>query len=303
MAGEPAEEIIVVVNGPQDGSLELVEARARDDGRVTSLYVPIASKTAALQTGIERATSAVVLMLDDDVVPEPGLVEGHARHHAGGGNQLIVGYMPIPPESRRRPGQYPRDLYRRSYERVCSEYERDRSTILHGLWGGNVSMRRADALRVGLDPLDTMPASYWYHEDRDFGLRCAAAGIEAIFDRALLARHEYRATPQTFLRVARDSGHTRWAVHQTHSEAIGELPGDFYERGAPMPGRLLIRLARHRWAHGPVKAFLRVVTTLAGTLRLFRLESHAGYLMGTIEQQRGALDAAASPFSPGRYSG
>jgi GT2 family glycosyltransferase len=294
LAAEPATEIVAVVNASNDGSLELLESRARDDPRLKPVAIPVASKTAALQAGIERATGNIVLMLDDDVVPQPGLVAGHARHHASKANTVVVGYMPIAPSSPRRRGQFPVDLYRHSYELVCCEYERDPGSILRGLWGGNVSLSREDVLRVGLDPAPTMPIGHWYHEDRDFGLRCAAAGLEGVFDRALLAKHEHRTTPETFLRIARDSGHTRWAIHAGHGETIGPLPEDFYERSVPMPGRLLVRLSRNRTLQGLIRPLLRAITTAAGRLHLFRLETHCGYVLGKIEQQRGALEAAAA---------
>jgi glycosyltransferase involved in cell wall biosynthesis len=294
LAAEPAAEIVVVANGDPDGSTELLEARAREDERLKPLSIPAADKAAALQAGLERACGEVILMLDDDVLAEPGLVAGHARHHAARKNLLVVGYMPIWPPQRRRAGEFPSDLYQRSYERVCNEYESDPSSILRGLWAGNVSLRREDLLRVGPEVEGVLTGGHWYHEDREFGLRCAAAGIEAIFDRALRARHDHRGTGASFLRGARDSGYMRWSIHRAHADSLGPLPADFYQRGAPMPGRLLVRLAQRRRAHGFVQALLRGVTKAAGRLHFFRLETHAGFLMGTIEQQRGAQDAAAS---------
>jgi glycosyltransferase involved in cell wall biosynthesis len=294
LEAEPEAEIIVVVNGTPDGSMELLEERAHRDRRLISVFVPTPGKAAALQSGAERATCEVILMLDDDVVPVPGLVEGHARQHGSHAGSVVIGYMPVDLPSPRRPGQFPLDLYQRSYERVCEEYERDPDSILRGLWGGNVSLRRADLLRVGLEPSDAMPAGYWYHQDRDFGLRCENAGLKGVFDRRLLARHDYRTTPAAFLRVARDSGHTRWAVHASHRETTGPLPADFYGRGVPRPGRLLVRLSRNERARRPIRLLLQGLTRVAGRLHAFRLESHAGFLLGTIEQQRGAQEAAAS---------
>lgn len=294
LAEEPAAEIVVVANGKPDGSLELLEGWARRDERLTPAFTSIPSQMGALQLGAERATGEVVLMLDDDVLAVPGLIEGHARHHAAGRRLVVVGYMPVDMPSPRRPGQFPLDLYSRSYERVCEGYERDPTSILRGLWAGNVSLRREDLLRVGLEPSDAMPTEFWYHRDRDFGLRCEAAGLEAIFDRRLLARHRYRTTPEGFLRVARDSGRTRWGVHASHEETIGPLPADFYERGVPPAGRPLVRLSRNRYARHPIHLLLRNLTRVAGRLHMFRLESRGGFLLGMIEQQRGALDASTA---------
>lgn len=294
LATEPAIEILAVVNDASDGSLELLEAWARQDRRLQPLWLDTPGQAAAQQLGVETASGDVVLILDDDVVPRPGLIEGHTRHHAARVGLVVVGYMPVAKPSPRRSGQYPLDLYDRSYERVCDEYEREPCSILRGLWGGNVSLTREDALRVGLKPSTGMPTGYWYHRDRDFGLRCEAAGLKGVFDRRLLARHDHRVTPEAFLRVARDSGHTRWGVHASHQELAGPLPVDFYEKGVRMPSRMLIRISRNRQARPAVRFLLRALTKIAGQLHFFRLETHAGFVLGTVEQQSGALEAAAS---------
>jgi GT2 family glycosyltransferase len=292
LATEKAHEVLVVVNGGDDGSLALLERRAADDPRLEPVFVPEPSQVGALRAGVERAGGEVALMLDDDVIPEPGLVAGHAKHHAERQGTVVLGYMPVARSARRRPGQYPIDLYSRAYERVCDEYTEDPGSILRGLWAGNVSIGRADFLRVAQIRSEEMPAGYGYHEDRDFGLRCEAAGLAGVFDRGLRARHMLEKSPAAFLAAARSSGRTRAAVHAAHPEAIGELPEDFFEQGMPSPGRTLVRLARAPRMHRPVQALLGALTRIAGALRLWRLESHLGYVMGTVEQQRAARDAA-----------
>ena len=293
LALEPASEIIIVVNGAPDDSLELLEELATEEKRLKPRFSS-GDQTTALQLGAEEASSEVVLMLDDDVVPAPGLVEGHARRHAAGAGLVVVGYMPVHPPSPRRPGQWPIHLYTRSYEKVCEEYERNPGRILEGLWGGNVSLRRSDLLRVGFKPSTEMPVDYWYHRDRDFGLRCMAAGLEGVFDRSLLATHEHQSTSDDFMRVSRDSGHTRWASHAAHTNTIGPLPPYFYERVVRAPARPFVRLSRHEAARVPIQSMLRALVAMAGRLRLFRIESHAGFVLGVIEQQRGSLEAAAT---------
>jgi glycosyltransferase involved in cell wall biosynthesis len=291
LEGEAAKEILVVVNGADDGSLELLEERAARQANLRPVAIDEAGQVLALQAGVERAGGDVVLMLDDDVIPERGLVAAHAESHRGQESLVVVGYMPVAAPRPRRRGQYPVDLYSRAYERVCGEYEHDPSTILRGLWAGNVSIRRSDCIRVGLSPPERASDGYEYHEDRDLGLRCEAAGLDAVFDRRLRARHLYERTPDSFLRTSRNSGASRAAVHRQHAEAIGPLAGDFFQRAVPQPGRLLVRLSRIRPLYRPVRAVLRLLTGIAGALHLFRLESHLGYVLGTVEQQRGAMTA------------
>jgi len=289
---EPFSEVLVVVNGGDDGSLELLEERGAADDRLRPLVIEAAGKPAAVLRGIEEASAEAVLILDDDVLPKAGLAAGHARHHAAGSGLVIVGYMPVASPPRRRPGEFGTELYSRAYERVCDEYAADPGSILDGLWGGNVSLRRADALRVYSDGDTAAPRQHLRHEDRDFGLRCAQLGLTAIFDRELLAEHRHQVTPEKFLATMRRSGEARWAVHHNHGDALGPLPEDFFVRGVPLPGRALVRISGHRRGYRPVRALLAAVTGLAGALHLFRLETHGGWLLGMVEQQKGAREAA-----------
>lgn len=289
---EPFAEVLVVVNGGDDGSAALLRERAAEDDRLRPLTIEEASKPAAAKRGLEEASSDVILILDDDVLPRPGLAAGHARHHAAAGGRVIVGYMPVSLRPHRRRGEFGTDLYSRAYERVCDEYEADPGSILRGLWGGNVSLRRAAALRVYSDQGSAGDREHLRHEDMEFGLQCAQCGLEAVFDRDLLAEHRHRVTPQKFLATMRKSGRARWTVHRNHLDTLGPLPEDFFFREVPLPGRALVRLSRHRHGYRPVRALLGASTALAGALHLFRIETHAGWLLGTVEQQRGALEAA-----------
>jgi glycosyltransferase involved in cell wall biosynthesis len=291
LAEEAAVEVIVVVNGGDDGSMELLEERADAEPALRPLSLEEAGQVLAMQAGVEAATGDVVLLLDDDVIPEPGLVAGHAERHRDDRDLVVLGYMPVAVPHPRRAGQYPVDLYARAYERVCAEYEQDPDTILRGLWAGNVSIRRSDCVRVGLHPDQRPSGGYEYHEDRDLGLRCERAGLHGAFDRGLKARHLYERTPDSFLRVSRNSGASRARVHREHAESIEPLPDDFFEKTVPQPGRTLVRLSRRRRLRAAIHPMLALITHVAGALRLFRLESHLGYVLGTIEQQQGAMSA------------
>jgi glycosyltransferase involved in cell wall biosynthesis len=289
---EPFAEVIAVVNGGDDGSLALLQARATEDPRLRPLEIAAASKPGAVMRAVEEADSEVVLILDDDVLPRPGLAAGHARLHPAGSRRVIVGYMPVARRPRRHRGEYGTDLYSRAYERVCNEYEADPSCILQGLWGGNVSLRREDALRIDFGGSDPVAGRHLRHEDRDFGLRCAELGLEALFDRGLLAEHRHQISPQQFLSTMRSSGRARLIMHRVHLDTLGPLPDDFFLRDLSFPDRVLVQLSRHRRGYRPARALLGACTTLAGFLRLFRLETHTGWLLGVVEQQQGAREAA-----------
>src|SRR5690349_2755212 len=107
-------EVVVVVDGGRDGSLELLERMAAGDARLRPLWIENRGVVGARAAGAEAARGEVVVLLDDDVFAMPGLIAGHARHHAEPG-LVIVGYMPVARPPRPRPGDYPRELYAREY--------------------------------------------------------------------------------------------------------------------------------------------------------------------------------------------
>jgi glycosyltransferase involved in cell wall biosynthesis len=284
-----ASELVVVVDGSTDGSFEWVEERAEDDDRLRAVRTPRVGPAAARDAGVRAASGAVVLLVDDDVIAEPGLVSGHAGVHAREEGLLVAGYMPPPVPAARHAGDFALRLYADEYEQACRSYERDPDAVLLGLWGGNVSLRRGDFLRVQ-ERGDEAPVRY--HEDRDFGLRCRRAGLRPAFDRSLRAVHRHRRDLEGFARDARAQGFGLRVVHDRHADVLGPLPGDAFERGLARPLRLLVRAGRRRragrWAAFAVAAVIRG----AGWARAWRLEERAARLLRRIEQQRGASGTA-----------
>lgn len=171
-AALPADERVVVIESEGDRSSPHDRGqRARD-------------------SGADRARFEVVLALDDDVEPSPGLVSGHARAHAEGEGGLVLGYMPVVDSSAPSPASRTANrLYSETYEHTCALYEADPDQVLLMLWGGHFSLRRDDWLRSreGAAPV---PAGY--HVDREFGLRLRDCAVRGVFARHLVAPHHYR---------------------------------------------------------------------------------------------------------------
>lgn len=285
VADPAADEIVVVDDGSDDGSLQLLEDLAAAHPQLRPVPTRHRGRAAARQLGLERATGEVVLLLDDDVVAAPGLVEGHARAHTGSDGLVVVGYMPIRLPARRRPGDASTYLYAGNYEGSCAACERDPSLVLTGLWGGNVSICRADALRVGMD------SSFTYHEDRDFGLRCMKAGLSGRFDRSLHAEHVHARNIATLRRDARGQGAGRVKIHRVHADVLPPFDGRRFACDLPASlGRVVVACRRPR-----VGTFcagvLAAAAKLAGRLRLWRVETNVVKLLRRVELQRGALDA------------
>ena len=161
LLADPAlHELVVAVDGSTDRTAEWLEQRRSRDPRLTVLRLDNRGVSAARQAGLEAATGDLVLFLDDDVVPVPGLVAGHARRHGPEERVLVQGYTPNDWRRLRRSRRAIARIYRRDYERVCARYEQEPDHILLGFWGGNFSLRRADCQAIGIaNPLFRRGAS------------------------------------------------------------------------------------------------------------------------------------------------
>jgi len=284
-------ELIAVVDGSRDGSLELLQRIAGRHARLVPLFIEHRGEMGARQAGVEAASGDVVLFVDDDVLAEPGLASGHARRHAGQEGLVVVGYIPVELPRSRSAADFATFIYSVEYEGRCRIYKRDPASVLSTLWGGNFSLRRSDYLAIDMPN----PAyAERYHPDREFGLRCLEAGLTGVFDRSLRAKHLHCRSLAAFARDARSQGAARVVLHRLHPASV-ELPAPReFERGLPPLAGALVRWARRPRAHRILGSVLGGLVRVSGAAHAWPLQEAAAKLLRRIEQQRGAVEASAS---------
>jgi glycosyltransferase involved in cell wall biosynthesis len=291
LADRACAELLVVTDGEQPATLTLLRRIAAADPRVRWVINPQTGARGqfARHLGATEARESVLVYIDDDVLAEPGLISGHVAHHNREDGLVVLGYMPVSVADTGRRPDYPMRLYGQGYEWMCERYELDPTEVLRNFWGGNYSLRRADALRA--DAPDSLFTAL-YHADRDFGLRLTRLGLSPRFDRALHASHAYRRSPAEFVRDSRHSGAGRLLIHQRHSEIIGTLSIDAYERDQPPRTRRLVATCRRWPALTPAASrCLRGAAAVAALAGNRQLELRLGRALRVIEQQRGMLTA------------
>jgi glycosyltransferase involved in cell wall biosynthesis len=288
-------ELVMAVDGSGDGSVEWLRERAASDPRLKVLDLPNRGAGATRQAGVEAATGDIVLLMDDDVIAEPGLVLGHLRHHVGSEHTLVLGYMPnewesLPP-GRRGIGR----IYRRAYEGHVARFRTDQDFVLHGLWGGNFSLPREDFLAVGIEKLAVKRGQ----DDREFGIRCLKAGIKGRFDPSLRARHLYDRSFAAFRRDCRIQGESRVLIHEYHDDLLG---GDLVRRaegsevedevglGLPAPLRRIWPYLARDPLFPVVTGALTLLFRLGVRLRSLPLETQSARAVGSLDTMRGVLD-------------
>ncbi len=271
--------------------MEVLEGLAEEDGRLKPIWSPNLGEMGARGVGVARAAGEIVVMLDDDVRTRPGLSRAHASWHAKGERLLVIGYMPTSLPRTKAPGHFATRLYAQEYENACKRYEAAPEQVLRYLWAGNLSLRRSDAIEVGL-PNPSFSAKY--HQDREFGLRCMKAGLVGVFDRSLGAEHIHYRNLAAFRRDAQAQGVGRRTLHEVHGDILGPLLPDEFEKGLLRPLRLVVRACRRPFIHRAVTATLATIVGIAGKMRLSGIEISVAKMLRRIEQARGSIDAAVS---------
>jgi glycosyltransferase involved in cell wall biosynthesis len=279
-----AAEVVVVVDGSSDGSIELLEQVSRSEPRVKPLAVEHRGLNAAIQAGVERATRKLVLILDDDLEAADGLVSGHARHHDEAPDLVVLGYSPVVIAAGGGMRAVTAALYSEAYERSCRSFEELPEGILLHLYGGHMSIRRAACLRVGVYSERFQER---YHPDREFGIRCLKAGLVGRFDRSLLARHHYNRSLSEFRNDARSQGAATVLLHRLHPDVLGPLDPCSSTAGAPRSARWLIRLSRLQRFHDVTSAAVASSVRLLGRSHASSLQMDAVKLLARMEHQHG----------------
>jgi glycosyltransferase involved in cell wall biosynthesis len=173
-AGNFSYEVVFVINGSTDGSeAVLKDAAARWPDRIRYFYIPPSGSPARPRNvGIRAAKGEVVIIIDDDVIPDPGLVFHHAEFHRLHPEPYFaaVGELTIPHEVLDDPVSFFHEFI--NYDTLRGK-ER-----LHFLdfWTCNVSVKRQFMLDHGM-----FDESLLYFEDGLCGYRLAAHGMELCF--------------------------------------------------------------------------------------------------------------------------
>jgi glycosyltransferase involved in cell wall biosynthesis len=258
---EGVAQMVVVVDGEDDEATWCELCRlAEGRPKLLAVRAPRQGQLGALDEGVARASSEVLVLLDDDVVPGPGLASGHARHHATRDGLVVVGAMPVVLTG----ATIGTILYAGDYEQYRARLSESEVRVLDHLWLGNVSLRRADAQRIGLRSAHFTAS---YHADRELGFRLGDAGLVGVFDESLRATHLHVRADGAFVRDALRRGAGVARLHELYPERLGPLSLDELVDGVPRPLRALVR---RLGASGASVATARLLLGMARVCRVAR---------------------------------
>lgn len=174
-------EIIFVSNGSTDQTAEILSENEKQfPQRIRYFRIePTGNPSAPRNFGIRKATGDVLIILDDDVLPDPDLVLRHvefhlaypALHHAALGEAYVPAHLLQDPMSLFH--HFPYDEIRNL----------DRLSYLH-FWTCNVSVKRKFMLEAGM-----FDEQFLMYEDMICGHRLATQGMHLHFLPAARGQH------------------------------------------------------------------------------------------------------------------
>jgi GT2 family glycosyltransferase len=211
---DPADfEVIVADDGSSDGSADMAEALATPY-RLLVLRHGRLGHAATQNKALEVAAGPIGVLLDDDVIPGPELLEAHIAAHRRDPQIVGIGALTQQPVAAR-------DWYARAYARGWNEHLEElahRPTRLADCYGGNLSFPRQTMIEIGGVATD-LPAAY----DYDMGFRLGRVGCKPVFIAAADGVHDDQKGARRILEDAQRSGRAGVVLSTRYPELTAEL--------------------------------------------------------------------------------
>jgi GT2 family glycosyltransferase len=222
---ELPDETVVMVDGSQDGTVELLAAERRIPN-LRHVWHPNSGRATVRNRGAAHAMYPLLLFLDDDMVPMPGFIGEHRAHHEAHPGTIVTGAQ------MNRPGATVISRYlahkSRQWSVAMSGYG---SRLLDAgvpfLNGANFSLRRDTFSDLGGFDERLTDA-----EDYDLGVRARARGIRLYYRHQALAWHDDHASLRSHIARQRQYRHAH-ALRQHLS--VGPSPDPRREGNVDRP--------------------------------------------------------------------
>ena len=186
-------EIVVVVDGSSDGTIEMLASTQSP----CALRVITQAKDglgAAMNAGVAATRGEIVLLLADDLVCSPELIDQHVSAHRGLADAVVFGPVRIAPDAPRSgTALLKREWADRYFDLLDAGQEP--SWPAHAFVAGNCSLRRATFLSEGGFDADVARMS----EDAELGTRLWKRGTRFVYRHEAVAHHLYTRSSEHFI--------------------------------------------------------------------------------------------------------
>ena len=167
-------ETIVISDGSTDGTDEYLHG-GTTPLPVVALTQPNAGPAAARNRGVEAARAELVVFVDDDIVPAPGLIAAHLAAHQSLGEDLIsIGPMLTPPDVELSPWvAWEQRMLEKQYDLIRSGAFQ---VSARQFYTANAAVRRRHLIAAG-----GFDESFRHAEDVELAYRLGEQGLNFTF--------------------------------------------------------------------------------------------------------------------------
>lgn len=219
-------EVVVVDDGSTDDTVEWLESASfpfslRVESQANS------GPAAARNRGVQAASSDWILFLDDDVVPDPLLVQAHMENHEKAeGDVVVLGTLSsLPSYSQPWVAWEQVQLEKQYAAMVRGDYQ----PTYRQFWTGNASVRRSRLLEAGLFDVTLKRG-----EDVELGRRLADAGVGYVFDPRAKGLHHAERTLKSFCHAHATYGEMEVSMFDGSPEGAEEMLAGNWHRLHPL---------------------------------------------------------------------
>lgn len=179
-------EVVVVVDGSSDGTWEMLQA-IRVPYEFHAVRQEQSGPSTARNLGVRSARGEVLLFLDDDLLPQPQLLDAHFSMHRADRTAVVLGrFLPAPEEKKNGWDIWEEQIFAKHYKAM---EDGRRPPAGRRLYSGNFSIRRELFSAVG-----GFDERLRRGEDVELGFRLEKAGARFYFNSAAAAVHRgYRS--------------------------------------------------------------------------------------------------------------
>lgn len=228
-------EVIVAVDGSTDGTRQML-ASWTAPYRLRYLELAGVGRGAAVNAALARASGDIVLILDDDMEPAPGLLAAHRQALERAGRAGVVGAAPL--EVRQDAAlaeRYVAERFNRHLRKLAASAEEVGPA---DFYSGNFAICRSDLAAVG--GFDTDYVAYG-NEDRDLAVRLKASGVRLVFESRASAVQRCTKSAAELVDDHFAKGRTAVLFSTRHPGPFAETPFRSY-RGGPLPRKVARRM-------------------------------------------------------------
>lgn len=222
-------EVLVGLDGGDGAAEEAIRAALAGHGLAgKALACPKRGPAFVRNRLVEQAIGELILLLNDDVVPQPACLETHLTEQGGlsrrGIEALVLGSAPWKVQE---PDRLFDRLVRETsmvffYDRMSDDSDPARDWGFRHAWTLNLSLPRKLVAEAGWFS-ESLPSPRF--EDIELAWRICARGVPVLYRPRAVVEHDHRYEPSQYLEREFLLGFDAWSLAQTNSDCAQAIFG------------------------------------------------------------------------------